>query len=197
MDTNEMDAERAAVLDGLPAEDEPPAALEQRVVAALREQGLLRGPRRLRSLPRLAVAAAAGAALLAAGWIAGSARSSSLPVPGTALPAAAPQPTHLLLLRAGDGYRAAPTPAAVRERVAEYRAWARRESRAGRLVDGYRLAYDAEIVTAGGDVPPSTREVQGLFLVIARDLEAAVEMARGCPHVSYGGAVEVRPIDRG
>jgi hypothetical protein len=108
---------------------------------------------------------------------------------------AALQPTHLLLLRAGNSYRSAPTPAAAQERVQEYRAWAQQESRAGRLSDGYKLTLDGEVVTPG-DSAPSTGEVQGLFLVVAPDLDTAVDIAHGCPHVGYGGAIEVRPIDR-
>lgn len=194
MEAKEREPDRLAIFDGLPPEEEPSPALEQRVVAALREQGLLRPPGRLKVVPRLAAALAAGAVLLAAGWLAGSILGGTIPSPGAAPSTAIPQPTHALLLHAGDGYRAAPTPAAARRRVDEYRAWARHESRAGRLTGGYKLVHDAEVVSAGGG-SSSAGDIQGLFLIVAQDMNAAVAVARGCPHVLYGGAVEVRAID--
>lgn len=194
MDAKGTDTERVPAIDRLPREEAPSPALEQRVIGALRRQGLLRRRPRVPPLPRLAAAVAA-VALLAIGWLAGS--RSGRPQPGDdSVPAVAVlQPTHLLLLRAGDGYRPAPTPAAERQRVQEYRLWAQQESRAGRLSDGHKLALDGEVVTAGDPALP-TGEVQGLFLVVAPDLATAVDVAHGCPHVRYGGAIEVRPIER-
>ena len=37
-------------------------------------------------------------------------------------------------------------------------------------------------------------QVRGYAIVEAKDLEAAVEIARGCPTYERDGAVEVRPV---
>jgi hypothetical protein len=37
----------------------------------------------------------------------------------------------------------------------------------------------------------------GFILVTARDAEAAVELAKGCPVLDHGGTVEVWPIPEG
>jgi hypothetical protein len=38
--------------------------------------------------------------------------------------------------------------------------------------------------------------VAGLFIVRASDLERAAAIARTCPHMRYGGQIEVRPIEQ-
>lgn len=49
---------------------------------------------------------------------------------------------------------------------------------------------DGGIVTAGGGSNPLT----GYSIVTADSLEAATEMAKGCPSLSSGGSVEVAEL---
>jgi hypothetical protein len=58
----------------------------------------------------------------------------------------------------------------------------------GKLVRGTRKAV------SDGPFAEAKDLVGGYAIVEARDLEAAVEIARGCPTYEKDGAVEVRPV---
>jgi hypothetical protein len=57
----------------------------------------------------------------------------------------------------------------------------------GRVVDSKKLVADGPFVEA--------KEIVGGFSIIAAgDLDAAAQLATGCPGLSIGGTVEVRPL---
>ncbi len=57
----------------------------------------------------------------------------------------------------------------------------------GKVIRGTRKAVS--------DGPYSEKELVGGYAIVqAKDLEDAVEIARGCPAYEDGGAVEVRPV---
>jgi hypothetical protein len=85
--------------------------------------------------------------------------------------------------------------------VEEYVAWARRGREDGVVEGGEKLREDTDVVIerAGilGEIPPKPAQsrLAGYFLVRAADRRAAVEIARTCPHVRYGGSIVVREIE--
>lgn len=131
----------------------------------------------------------------------------------------------LLLLHDSEATVEAQARVGVDSLVAEYAAWAGRLAEAGRLVSAEKLADDGgrwlraapdaeadpadrpAIVAArdptgaaGGDPLPTgatTGVVSGFFLVRAASYEEALALAGESPHLRYGGAIEVREIDRG
>jgi hypothetical protein len=162
----------------LSREEPPPSALEDRVVAELRRQVLLRGqPLAWRQM-------AAAVLLLASGVAAG--RWS---VPSGVAPATT-QPRFLLLLSQ------APPAASESDRVAEYRAWAVGLRQAGRQISGERLEGEALAVDRLRAPERVDDRNQGYFIVSAASLEEAAELARSSPHVRAGGHIVVRPIAR-
>jgi hypothetical protein len=60
--------------------------------------------------------------------------------------------------------------------------------RSGKTVRGKQLAVSDGPFTEAKDI------VLGFIVVEARDLEHAVEIAKGCPIAQGGGAVEIRPV---
>jgi len=60
--------------------------------------------------------------------------------------------------------------------------------RAGKLVKGKQKAVTDGPFAEAKDV------VGGYTLIIARDLDQAVELSKGCPIFDVDGAVEVRPV---
>jgi hypothetical protein len=48
---------------------------------------------------------------------------------------------------------------------------------------------DGTVRTGGGDNP-----VTGLSFITANDIDAAIRMARSCPHLAAGGSIEVAEI---
>jgi hypothetical protein len=80
--------------------------------------------------------------------------------------------------------------------VTEYKAWARREAGAGRLIEGEKLEPQALVLGAPADGQAGSRAVAGFFVIAARDDAEALAIARGCPHLAHGGRVVVRRIAR-
>jgi len=181
----------AELRDGLrrlPKRLEPPAALEERTVTALRERGLLSPPAGGHSLghrpsPRWwAIAACLAGAL--AGWLV---RGSLVGVG----PAAADSGQRFLLLLSE------PVPLATdkshSDLIAEYRGWAGRLADQGRLVAAERLVESGRSLGLAAAHPPGGLDaVTGLFLISADGWEEALALASTCPHLSYGGGITVR-----
>jgi len=97
--------------------------------------------------------------------------------------------TFLLLIRGDEPGRRLPEA----QLVGEYRAWAATLRREGRLVSAEKLTDDPGRWLTGAD---STTAVSGFFVIVAADYDEAERIARGSPHVAYGGTIEVRAVDR-
>ena len=163
--------------DRLPRELEPPAGLEERTVAALRREGLLRS-RRFRA--RGWLMAAASLLLFFSGLAAGRALDRPT-APDT-------RPRFVLLLM--DSPPAESAEAEVRV-VDAYRQWARNLRDEGRFVSGARLdSRSAQVPT----VRDATEKLEGYFVISAASLDEAVSVARTCPHAARGGRIVVRPV---
>jgi hypothetical protein len=181
--------------------EEPPHALEDRLVVQFAAAGALRRspdapaatmPIRARhwsrgTWPRAAAAAIAGVALFAAGVVAGT-RSA---------PAVADGPRYALLLLPGPAL-ATLSPDDELARVARYRAWAGRLVAEDRLVLAEKLGATVGTVAATGTVAPArpeADEVLGFFVIVADSDAAAIAAARESPHAAEGGRVAVVRIE--
>ena len=180
-------------LAALPRDAAPPPGLEDVTVAALRERGLLRpaAPGRRRGL-RLGLALAASVALFATGMLVGR-RLPAVPAPSAAA-------QFVLLLYEGPEYRP-PAPGREGDRVREYSEWAGERAAREELVAGEKLREDADVVIErGGAVrttPPEAgaERLAGYFVIRASGPARALEIARTCPHVRYGGSIVIREIE--
>jgi hypothetical protein len=175
---------RWGALKSLSREHPPPDGLERRTVDALRAAGLVHaGSRRPRF--RWAAAAVLAAALFGAGWVSGRA----LPAAGSGSAG-----SFMLLLWSGGAAAEGLPEAEQRRRVAEYSRWAEALARQGRLVSGEKLALEPRWL--GGSRAARDETVQGYFVLDVEDYDAAVAVAESCPHLAYGGRIEVRRIER-
>lgn len=94
------------------------------------------------------------------------------------------------------------SPAEMEAIVREYMAWARSLREEGRMLGGDELSGSAKMVRGFGssasvsDGPfAETKEaIGGYFLIEAGSEDEAVEIAKACPGLKRGGAVEVRAI---
>ncbi len=113
-------------------------------------------------------------------------------------------PNYIFLLREDPQNFAEISPQEMQQVVERYRVWGDGLREAGQLAGGEKLA-DGEgkvVVLQNGservlDGPYSeTKEiVGGFFQVIAEDYEAALALARTCPHLEFGGKIEIRRIE--
>jgi hypothetical protein len=79
------------------------------------------------------------------------------------------------------------------ERTAQYAQWGRWfEALDSAVVDGGVATGTAKTVGPGGSISDcGSRGITGYSIVSADSLDAAVELAKGCPVLEIGGAVDV------
>ena len=182
-ESSPLDTEQARRLRESPL---PPLALESRVIGALRHRGAFARKHRARNW---ALVTAGGIAVFVAGWVGGRFQRQRLASDG--------RPRFVLLLQQGESATVAGI-AEEQRRRSEYGNWADRVSGAGRVLLGEPLADTGkELVASGsGEVPwnSGADTIGGMFIISAVDYQHAIEIARTCPHLKYGGRIEVRPI---
>jgi hypothetical protein len=85
----------------------------------------------------------------------------------------------------------------------EYVAWANKMRQDGRYVAGDKLTDDAgkvirtrsgKAVVTDGPYAETKEIVGGYFCIKAANFSEAVEVAQGCPHLKFGGEIEVRQV---
>lgn len=196
---DQLRPEERAALAALAREEVPPAFLEERVVRALKEENLICDRRAVwpGKVGKVALAAAAAMALfLLGGWV--GARWATAPASESDLP------QFLLILRSSAHEVQADTPEEGVRKYREYEAWGGELQRAGRLLGGEELKPESRLLRAvDGRVAvseslPGQAEgvIAGYFLIRAEDYNHAATLAERCPHLRYGGSVEVRQINR-
>ena len=87
--------------------------------------------------------------------------------------------------------------------IREYSDWAQKLRTAGRLAGGEKLTEDAGRVlrpsgksfsVTDGPYAEGKEIVGGYFMVNAADYDEACKLAGECPHLNYGGRIEVRMV---
>ena len=110
----------------------------------------------------------------------------------------------MLLLRDRPGAFADISPEQMQKVIEKYMAWGQKLRNAGVMHSSHKLTEEPGKVVRGRDGnlrvtdgPYSeTKEVLGGYYIIeAEDYEQAVERSRDCPHLEYGGTIEVRQVD--
>ena len=112
--------------------------------------------------------------------------------------------THVLLMVEPVGQRQSRTEAEGREAYARMERWAESLHQRGLLIAAQSLRSQSSAsrlqVRAGhthvldGPFPETKEVIGGYFFLTVADLDEATEIAKGCPGLSLGVTVEVRPI---
>jgi hypothetical protein len=89
--------------------------------------------------------------------------------------------------------------------IEEYTAWREKLAGEGHLAGGNKLKDEGgrqlsqrngQVRVVDGPFAEAKEVVGGYFLIKAADYDEAVEISKGCPHLEYGGRIELREIDR-
>ena len=88
--------------------------------------------------------------------------------------------------------------------IREYQAWSQKMGERGCLLSGEKLTDDGRILSGSeadfsvtdGPLAEAKEVIGGLFQIEAADYEEAVEISSTCPHLKYGGRIELRQVDR-
>ncbi len=108
----------------------------------------------------------------------------------------------LFVFRNDPAVMPAMSPEALQNSMQKWMDWIGGIAAQGKLVDrGNRLANEGNVVrpsqvVTDGPYIETKESVGGFIMVRAESLDEATEMAKGCPILSAGGNVEVRPIIR-
>lgn len=112
-------------------------------------------------------------------------------------------PNYMLFLHEDQGQFAGRSDDEIMRIIKEYGAWAAKMREQKRFVGGEKLTEDAgkvlrnkggKIVVTDGPYAESKEIVGGYFAITAKDYAEACVIAQECPHLKYGGRVEVREV---
>lgn len=166
-----------------PLDDRP---MEDRVVAALRDRGHLdrAAERRRRWRPALAAAALATTAI--GGFALGRVSATA---PDDRAGAEDRRARFVLLLR--ERVEAPPAGGRAEADLTDrYTRWAARQRADGIVEMGAKLADESTVVGSPGE----DSRISGFFVIRARSLAEAMDLARSTPHHERGAPIEIRPI---
>lgn len=92
----------------------------------------------------------------------------------------------------------------IQDVIAEYVAWRNQVESAGKLVGGEKLkdeggrhlsGQNGTLRVTDGPYTEAKEVIGGYFTISAADYDEAVETAKGCPHLKYGGRIELRETE--
>ena len=110
---------------------------------------------------------------------------------------------YLLLLHEDPNGSAALAPAEMQAIIEKYQAWSDGIAESGRLLGSNKLQdeggrqltlNDGSLRVIDGPFSEAKEVIGGYFLIEAADYEDAVALAGDCPHLEFGGRIELRAI---
>ena len=111
---------------------------------------------------------------------------------------------YILLLHERPAGPDGVSPEEIQRVIEEYRAWSESMGKAGKMIGGHKLkdeggrllsGWDQEFSVTDGPWAEAKEVIGGLFHVNARDYDEAAHLAASCPHLKYGGRIELRRVD--
>lgn len=107
---------------------------------------------------------------------------------------------YLLLVR-GTDWEGKLSPDEIQEFMAQFNTWYDGLNERGVLLGARPLGHEGKVVSgkgtptvADGPFAESKEAIGGYFLLHLDSFDEALEIAKSCPMVRFGGAVEVRPV---
>lgn len=110
----------------------------------------------------------------------------------------------LLLYEAPEAFEDM-SPEELQRAIERYRAWTEELKRTGRFVASDKLTEGEgrvlrkegkELRVTDGPFTETKEVIGGYYAVRADSYDDAVAVSRGCPHLDYGGTIEVREVER-
>jgi len=108
---------------------------------------------------------------------------------------------YMLIFRGAGSSAAADSPEQIQQHMQKWFAWFEGLTKSGvykgqgaPLEQGGKVIRGARKAVSDGPYAEAKDLVGGYAIIEAKDLDGAVEIARGCPTYEKDGAVEVRPV---
>jgi len=113
-------------------------------------------------------------------------------------------PKYMLLLHDNPAAFATLSPEDIQKVIQKYMAWSAPLRSSGVITESAKLTDEpgrvvrgkgAEMRVTDGPYSETKEILGGYFTVTADNYEAAVKRAGECPHLEFGGTIEVREVD--
>ncbi|HSC27885.1 MAG TPA: YciI family protein [Vicinamibacterales bacterium] len=113
-------------------------------------------------------------------------------------------PKYMLLLHDDPSSFATISPEQMQQVIQKYVAWGNRLKKAGIIQGGEKLTdepgrivkrRDGQIRVTDGPYSETKEVLGGYYIIEAATYEQAVQHSQDCPHLEYGGTIEVRQVD--
>ena len=113
-------------------------------------------------------------------------------------------PNYMLLLHEQPTDFSQFSPNQIQAVIGEYVAWRKKIEAEGKFVAGEKLkdeggkhlsGSNGEIRVTDGPFSEAKEVIGGFFTIAASNYDDAVEISKDCPHLKYGGRIELREID--
>jgi hypothetical protein len=113
-------------------------------------------------------------------------------------------PKYMLLLHDNPASFANVSPDEMQKIVEKYIAWGKKLREAGVWRASNKLTdepgrvmrrNDGQVRVTDGPYSESKEVLGGYYLIEVDNYDAAVDLARSCPQLEYGGTIEVRQVD--
>ena len=114
-------------------------------------------------------------------------------------------PNYMLFLHTNSSRPRPTSPDDIMAVTKAYMAWADRMRAEGKLKGGEKLTFDAgkvmrpngaRVTVTDGPYAESKELIGGYFAISAKDYNEACRIAESCPHLGFGGTIEVRQVDQ-
>jgi hypothetical protein len=113
-------------------------------------------------------------------------------------------PRFMLFLHENPSDFSGYSPEEMQKIIEKYSAWAEQMAQSGKLAGSHKLKDEpgrvvarkgSQTIVRDGPYSETKEMIGGFFMLEARDYREAEELARGCPHLEYGGRIEIREVD--
>jgi hypothetical protein len=114
-------------------------------------------------------------------------------------------PNYMLLLHMNPSRPRPTSPDEIMAITKAYMDWADRMRADGRLKGGEKLTADAgkvmrpngsRVTVTDGPYAETKELIGGYFAISAKNYDEACRVAESCPHLGFGGTIEVRQVDQ-
>jgi hypothetical protein len=111
---------------------------------------------------------------------------------------------YMLLLYHDAAQGAKLDPSVIEQVVAKHQAWRQKLTDEGQYLGSHKLENEpgkvlrttnGRLLVTDGPYSETKEWLGGFYLIEAPNYEAAAAAARDCPHLEYGGTIEVREVD--
>ncbi len=179
----DLTPEEKAAFESLATHQIPPFSLEDQVVSALKNEGLIEKKKTMNQYIKYSLGIAASITLFIAGNYFG--RNASLAVNID------PLNGYMMILKENASFQ----PGDPMEMFQEYEAWMTGLADKGVEITGQELQPTAWEVSAEGTKSLSAEaetRVTGYFIIQAESEKEALDVVKDNPHIKYGGTIELK-----